>query len=107
MRSDPSRQEIYSQLANVGHSAEEMVLMTNQLQLELGDQLRCKQVIISGGVKNFLDGYYLINKLTLPSVYGQASGFLKHARGDYEALRAYVETQIQGLKLAKAFLKVK
>ena len=42
---------------------------------ELGDQLKCQQVIISGGVKNFLDGCYLINKLALPSVYGQASGF--------------------------------
>ncbi|MFT5763619.1 MAG: isopentenyl-diphosphate delta-isomerase, partial [Saprospiraceae bacterium] len=84
LRSTPARHKIYEQLALVGHSAEEMVLFTNQLVDELGDRIRCKQVIISGGVKNFLDGYHLINKLAVPSIYGQASGFLKHATGEYE-----------------------
>lgn len=107
LRSDPTHQEVYKQLALVGHSAEEMVLMTNQIKTELGDQVKCKQVIISGGVKNFLDGYYLINKLALPSVYGQASGFLKHATGSYEELKAYVDMQIKGLELAKAYLRVR
>ena len=67
----------------------------------------CKQVIISGGIKNFLDGYYLINKLALPCIYGQASAFLKEARGSYEELYAYIDAQIQGLELANAFLRVK
>lgn len=107
MRSDAQKQNIYSQLAFVGHSAEDMVHLTNQLIVELGDDLRCKQIIISGGVRSFLDGYYLINKLALPSVYGQASGFLKYARGSYQDLRTYVEAQIQGLELANAFLRVK
>ena len=65
------------------------------------------EVIISGGVKNFLDGYYLINKLVLPSIYGQASSFLKHARGNYQELYNYVDAQIQGLELANAFLTLK
>ena len=107
LRSTPAKHKIYEQLAMVGHSAEEMVLITNQLIDELGDRMRCKQVIISGGVKNFLDGYYLINKLAVPSIYGQASGFLKHATGTYEELRAYVEAQVQGLELANAYLRVK
>ena len=107
MRSSPMKQDIYQQLAYVGHSAEEMVLMTNQIKEELGDKLKCHQVIISGGVKNFLDGYYLINKLELPSIYGQASSFLKHARGSYDELHQYVEAQVSGLELANAFLKVK
>lgn len=107
LRSDPGKREIYSQLALVGHSAEDMIGMTNQLIEELGDEMKCRQVIISGGIRNFLDGYYLINKLPLPCVYGQASGFLKHARGSYEALRDYVDAQIQGLELADAFLKVR
>ena len=64
------------------------------------------QVIISGGIGSFLDGYYLMNKLHLPSVYGQASGFLKHARGEYDELRDYVAAQVRGLEVAKAFLKV-
>ena len=107
LRSTPTRHHIYEQLALVGHSAEEMVLLTNQLIDDLGDQVRCNQIIISGGVKNFLDGYYLINKLALQSIYGQASGFLKHATGTYEELRDYIEAQIQGLELANAFLRVK
>ncbi len=107
LRSDAQKQEIYGQLAHVGHSAEEMVDMTNKLVSELGDNIRCKQIIISGGIQTFLDGYYLINKLNLDGIYGQASAFLKHARGHYEELYQHVETQVNGLELAKAFLKVK
>ena len=107
LRSDASKQEIYSQLANVGHSAEEMVTFTNDLIQQLGDKMQTRQVIISGGIQHFLDGYYLINKVQLPAVYGQASSFLQHARGTYEALYEYVEAQVQGLELAQAFLKVK
>ncbi len=107
LRSDKSNQEVYQQLAQVGHTATEMVDFTNQLKEELGDKMLCKQVIISGGISSFLDGYYLTNKLHLPSVYGQASGFLKHARGGYEELRDYVAAQVRGLEVARAFLKVK
>jgi isopentenyl-diphosphate delta-isomerase len=107
LRSDKTKQEIYSQLAFVGHSAEDMAEMTKQIIEELGDGLKCKQVIISGGIHNFLDGYYLINKLPLPCVYGQASGFLKHARGAYDELKDYVDAQVQGLELANAFLKLR
>ncbi|MEO1257191.1 MAG: isopentenyl-diphosphate delta-isomerase [Bacteroidota bacterium] len=107
LRSDPKKMEWFQPLVHVGHSAEEMVLMTNQIKQELGDKMRCRQVIISGGVRNFLDGYYLTEKLNLPCVYGQASGFLKHARGSYRELYEYVEAQVQGLEIANAFLKIK
>lgn len=107
LRSNPEKQNIYESLARIGHSAEEMVTMTNSIKEELGEKMICKEVIISGGIKNFLDGYYLINKLNLSCVYGQASGFLKYARGDYQELYDYVQSQVDGLALAKAFLKVK
>lgn len=107
LRSDVIKQQIFNQLVNVGHSAEEMVLFTNHIMEELGEKMRCKQVIISGGIQHFLDGYYLINKIELPAVYGQASGFLKHARGSYDALFDYVDAQVQGLELANALLKVR
>jgi isopentenyl-diphosphate delta-isomerase len=107
LRSDATKQQIFSQLANVGHSAEEMMGMTNRLVEDLGEKMLCKQVIISGGIQQFLDGYYLVNKINLPAVYGQASGFLRHARGTYEELYEYVDAQVQGLELANAFLKVK
>ncbi|MCU0391658.1 MAG: isopentenyl-diphosphate delta-isomerase [Thermoflexibacter sp.] len=107
LRSNAHKQAIYENLTKVGHSAEEMIFFTNQIVNELGDKLKCKQVIISGGIKNFLDGYYCINKIQLPAIYGQASAFLKYAQENYEALQAYIETQVQGLALAKCFLKVR
>lgn len=107
LRSNPEKQQLFENLVSIGHSAEEMVLMTNQIIAELGEKMRCKEVIISGGVQSFLDGYYLINKINTKAVYGQGSAFLQHARGDYETLRQFVKSQIEGLKLANAFLKVK
>jgi len=107
LRSDQTQRERFEKLVHVGHSAEEMVQMCNQIQQELGDNMRCQQVIISGGIKDFLDGHYLMSQLQVPSIYGQASGFLKHARGEYEELRQYVSDQVKGLRLAKAYLKVR
>ena len=107
LRSDPQRKETYAPLALVGHSAEDMVGLTNELVSEMGAFLQTREVIISGGVKDFLDGYYLINKINIRAVYGQASGFLRHARADYESLRSYVISQIEGLELANAYLKLR
>lgn len=107
LRSDDRKRAIFEPLAFVGHTAEEMVTMTNAILEELGHLVRCKQVIVSGGVRNFLDGYYLLEKLHLPAVYGQASGFLRYARGHYEELFAFVQDQLEGFKLAKTYLRVR
>lgn len=106
LRSSPEKQQVFQKFALVGHTAEEMVGYTNHLLEALGDNLRVRNLILSGGVQDFMDGYYLIRKSALPAVYGQASGFLKHARGDYEQLRQYVAAQVRGLELAYAFLTV-
>ena len=107
LRSDPVRQQIYKALEHVGHSAEQMVDVVNALVQELGDKVACRNVIISGGVRDFLDGHYLRERCTLNSVYGQASAFLRHATGDYQTLRTFVATQVRGLELAHAYLKVR
>jgi isopentenyl-diphosphate Delta-isomerase len=107
LRSDEMKQQSYQNLATVGHGIDEMVTLTNLLTSELGDKAKCKQVIISGGVKSFLDGYYYMSKLQLPSVYGQASVLLKYAKESYESLHQFLEMQLQGLALAQCFLKVK
>jgi len=106
LRSDEQYQSIYEPLAKIGHSAAEMVGFCNLIFEELGDKVQCPQVIISGGVRNFLDGYYLMNKLQTNCIYGQASNFLRHAQGEYEVLERYVENQIRGLELARAMLMV-
>ena len=99
LRDETIRYKVFEKLILVGHSPEEMVEFTNQLVDELGDKIRCRQIIISGGVRDFLDGYYLIQKLKLPTVYGQASAFLRHAREDYETLQKHIEGQLRGLEM--------
>ena len=106
LRSDPDTQRIFAKMATVGHTAAEMLEHCNHLSFSLGNRLQVKHLILSGGVADFLDGYYLVRKSELPAVYGQASGFLKYARGDYETLRAYVAAQVRGLELAYAFLRI-
>jgi isopentenyl-diphosphate delta-isomerase len=100
-------ESLFMPLCKLGHTSEEMVALCNELVNELGEERKCNQLIISGGVSDFLDGYYLIQKSVLPSIYGQASGFLKHARGEYELLQSYVKNQIDGLNLAYSYLRVK
>ena len=99
--------ESYAPLANIGHSAAEMVDFVNELQQSLGKKCRCPAIIISGGIQNFLDGYHLINKINIPAIYGQASAFLKHAQGDYQVLQSFIQKQMEGYDLAKAFLKMR
>ena len=84
-----------------------MLDFVNQACAELGDRCQVRHLIISGGVDDFLDGYYLLKKSALPAVYGQASAFLRHARGEYADLRAYATAQVRGLELADAFLQVR
>ncbi|HPA34832.1 MAG TPA: hypothetical protein PLA16_00575 [Chitinophagales bacterium] len=107
LRGDQQKLEVYRQIAQIGHSAEEMVSIFNELKEELGDKVQCQQYIISGGVKHFLDGYYLTEKINAVAVYGQASGLLKYAEQSYEVLEQYLTYQAEGLKLAKAFFKVR
>jgi len=68
--------------------------------------IKTKNVIISGGVKNFLDGYYLTQLCNMPSLYAHASAFLKYAL-NYDELKKFTEYQIEGLKMAHAFLRIK
>ena len=69
--------------------------------------VRCKEIIISGGIESFLEGYYLVQKCALPAVYGQALPFLKYAGEGYDELHEYVDYQLRGFKLASVYLSVK
>lgn len=106
-RAHEIRQEAFSKVANWGHSAEEMVGFHNCLLEELEGQHTEADIIISGGVRDFMEGYYLTEKSHSNAIYGQASAFLKYARGDYETLEEYAHLQIEGLKLAKTYLRLK
>lgn len=107
LRSDETARDTHRGLAQIGHSAEEMNLLLQQLITQGNFEPSCRQIIISGGISNYLDGYYHLQQCPLPALYGQASAFLKYARGDYEVLEKYIAEQVRGLEMAYAFLKVK
>lgn len=104
MRAQNGKSEACESVLHLGHNCEEMIHTINSY---CQDSLDKKPLIImSGGVRSFLDGYYLMSKCKLPSIYAQASGFLKHAL-NMDDLEAYVKQQISGLEMAHALLKVK
>lgn len=105
-RSAPAMKAFYEPLTSLGHTAEEMVDMVNHI-FDTEPEILCRQLIISGGIKTFLDGFYLVKKSRLPAIYGQASGFLMHARENYESLQEYVAYQVKGWQLAEAYLTPK
>lgn len=105
LRNDQQILEASLPFAFVGQSANQMVDSVNQI-LKENPNPACRQLIISGGIQNALDGYYLTSKSQLPAVFGMASAVLKHASVSYESLVAFLENQIQALQLANAFLKI-
>lgn len=107
LRSNEVHASLYKDLAYIGHTAVEMTDFVNIAVTELGDERKCGEIIISGGIGNFLDGYYCMQKIRLNSVYGQGSAFLKPAQEDYKALKTYIESQREGLALCAAYLKVR
>ena len=106
MRHPDSQIQCFEPLAQIGHSAHQMIDWVNEI-VATDDQVKCKEIIISGGIQNFLDGYYLMEKSNLPAIYGQASALLKHAKESYEELKAYLESQRKGLQLSKSFLRIR
>jgi isopentenyl-diphosphate delta-isomerase len=106
LRNPDTQVQLYEPLAKIGHSAEQMLNWTNEI-VESNKHIKCTEIIISGGIHSFIDGYYLTEKSKLPAIYGQASELLKYARESYEDLQKYLHTQVEGLKIARAYLKVK
>ncbi len=107
LRGAPEKRRVFQNFASIGHCAEEMLDFVRALRAALGSAVQTQALILSGGVRDFLDGYYLLQRSPLPAVYGQASGFLKHAREGYESLHRYVSAQVRGLELAYAYLRVR
>ncbi len=103
---DPEAAEAYRPISEIGEDALSMLEYVNEIVRKEPDA-RYPELIISGGISNYLDGYYLTQKSILPAVYGQASAFLTAAREEYSFLQAYVRSQIQGLSLAEAYLRIK
>ncbi|MFP4059019.1 MAG: isopentenyl-diphosphate delta-isomerase [Bacteroidota bacterium] len=105
-RSSETNRSLYEPFSRVGHTAEEMVFMINKILDEM-TEINCSGLIISGGIKSFIDGYYLMNISKMPSIYGQASSMLKFALKGLDELMEFIDYQVKGLEMAYAYLKVK
>jgi isopentenyl-diphosphate delta-isomerase len=92
-------------LTRVGEDAFNMLGYVNGIVAS--HPVECREIIISGGIKTYLDGYYLLKKSSLPALFGMASTFLKYARGDYQELRKFIDSQVKGLEMAYAYLTIK
>jgi isopentenyl-diphosphate delta-isomerase len=106
MRHEDADNALFGPMAYVGHTAEEMTRMVNHILEEEQARIETQRLIISGGVKSFLDGYYLTSISDMPAMFGMASQFLKYAREDYKALKTFTENQIKGYLVAKAYLRI-
>ena len=107
LRDKREESHLFANLAHIGHTAAEMTGFVQEAVEALGDQVQCKQIIISGGIRHFLDGYWCMEKTPLNSIYAQGSGFLKYAQQSPEALKTYIESQREGLILCKQYVKVR
>jgi isopentenyl-diphosphate delta-isomerase len=105
MRSKNANTALLDPLSYIGQTAEDMLLAVNNI-VENTNKINTERLIISGGLKTFLDGYYFINKSRIPAVYGMASTFLKYAQEDYHQLKEFTKSQVEGLKMAYSFLNV-
>lgn len=106
-RQDENTRAQMEPLASIGHSASEMAGFANRAIDMLGSKALCTNVIASGGIRSYLDGYYLVRKLKVNAIYAQASAFLRHATGEYEHLRKYCEMQRKGLQTCYQYLKIR
>ena len=107
LRSNSIQLELFQNIAFIGHSAVEMVSYVNEIIQEEKSNPVCNQFIISGGIKNFLDGYYGMQKIHANAIYGQASSLLKYAQESYDTLHDYILNQKKGLQLAYTYFKIK
>jgi isopentenyl-diphosphate delta-isomerase len=92
-------------MATFGHSANDMVESINNISMD--SPLHCKKLIISGGIKNFLDGFYYTKKSSISAVYGMAGVVLQHAISSKEDLFDFLKAEYEGFMYASAFLEIK
>jgi isopentenyl-diphosphate delta-isomerase len=87
---------------NIGHTAAEMTNFVNDI-VNISP-VNCQQIIISGGITNVPDGYYLTQKSKLKSIFGMGSAFLKHAMGKYHELRSFMLQIQSAIGIAQQYL---
>jgi isopentenyl-diphosphate delta-isomerase len=92
----------FDPLGRIGHTASEMTSFVNDIVEK--EPVNCTQLIISGGITNVPDGYYLLQISKLKSVFGMGSAFLKNAMDDYETLQIFVNQIKKAIGITRQFL---
>lgn len=104
MQRDESQKSSWKDVSSIGHTNIEMIDFWNSLQSAESPK---KDIILSGGIQNYLDGYYLTEKINANAIYGQASALLRYASKSYELLQGYLQSQIEGYKLSQNYLVIR
>ncbi len=95
-----SKDDFWAPLSKIGHTAEEMIGYINEVKPSAD-----RQFIISGGVRDFVHAYELMNSLNCKSIVGMAGAFLRPARESEEQLRKFTQNYILGLEMAGQWLE--
>ena len=106
LRSQEKELKAFEAFGRIGHTAEEMTKLINEI-VSKSNTYKCKQVIISGGITNILDGFHLQQMSQLKAVVGMGSTLLKAASGEYEELRNYLQQVERSYQLASTYLKIR
>lgn len=107
LRRSDVKTESWKCATHIGHTAEEMSNWVCDWLASDEEVFKSKSIIVSGGIKNFLDGYYFLKKIPHKTMYAHASLFLKYALLGEQELLEFVESQIQGLEMAQTYLTLK
>ncbi len=94
------KKEINHCFGTIGHTCDEMIPWINQIQSP-----KCKNIIISGGIKNVVMAAELRSKLKRNSVIGLASALLQYAQNDYKTLQSFLNEYLMAFKMASGILE--
>ncbi len=103
LRHKNSDTQVFDTFGRIGHTAREMTLFVNEILADT-PEVKCKKLIISGGIRDVLEGYYLTKISKIPAVFGMGAAFLQYAMGDYEDLKNFMTQIKQSLLLASQYL---
>ncbi len=106
LRSQEKELKAYEAFGKIGHTAEDMTQIVNEIVAK-SNTYKCKQLIISGGITHILDGYYLQQKSKLNAVVGMGSTLLRAASGEYEDLKSYLHQVERSYQLATNYLTIR
>lgn len=102
LASNSGRKTSIEHLAYIGHTKDEMISYVNSFESK---DIKCRDFIISGGIKSSVDGFRFSELLRFNNLIGLGSVLLKHAK-DFNELDEFIHQEIENLKLANCFFEV-